>query len=214
MFTGIVEEKGKTLFIGRGKLVIEASRIIKGLASGDSVAVSGACLTVTDINGNELSFDVVPETLKRTSLGALKKGSPVNLERALQPTGRMGGHMVQGHVEGVAVLTSIQSEKLGKKLWFRPPDKLMKYIIEKGFVCLDGISLTVVDCDRDVFSVALIPYTLRNTAMGSRKIGDKVNIETDIFARYVEKLSSKNGSKVTWELLKDQGFIKPSVRGQ
>lgn len=205
MFTGIVEETGKTLSIADGKLVIEASRVAKGLSLGDSLAVSGACLTVTSIKGNAVSFNVVPETLKRTSLGSLKKGSPVNLERALQPTGRMGGHMVQGHVESVATLTAIEPETMGKKFWFKAPERLMRYIVEKGFVCLDGISLTVVDCQEDAFSVALIPYTLRNTSMGSRKIGDKVNIETDIFARYIEKLAGKKSHK---------GFIQPSARGR
>lgn len=191
MFTGIVEETGKTLSIADGTLAVEASRVLKGLALGDSVSVNGACLTVTRIKGNSISFNVIPETLKRTSLGSLKKGSLVNLERALQPISRMGGHMVQGHVEGIATLIRIEPEKLGKKLWFEPPQKLMRYVVEKGFVCIDGISLTVVDCHKDEFSVALIPYTLRNTSMGSRKIGDKVNIETDIFARYVEKLTGR-----------------------
>ncbi len=195
MFTGIVEETGKTIAVVDGNLDIEASRILKGLSLGDSVSVNGACLTVTSIKGSRLRFNVVPETLKRTSLGSLKKGSIVNLERALQPTSRMGGHMVQGHVEGVAVLSKVAPEKLGNKLWFKSPLKLMRYVVEKGFVCLDGISLTVVDCRDDAFSVALIPYTLKNTSMGSRKIGDKVNIETDIFARYVEKLARKPAAK-------------------
>ena len=212
MFTGIVEETGKKLSISSGKLVVEAARIMAGLALGDSVSVNGACLTVTNIKHNQLSFNLVPETLKRTSLSSLKKGSLVNLERALQPSSRMGGHMVQGHVEGVAVLVDVEPQKLGKKLWFKPPVELMRYIVEKGFVCLDGISLTVADCRQDAFSVALIPYTLKNSSMGSKKTGDKVNIETDIFARYVEKLTGRKSS-VTLNLLEDHGFMQRSSKG-
>ncbi|MSQ31853.1 MAG: riboflavin synthase [Dehalococcoidia bacterium] len=214
MFTGIIEETGKTISIGSGKLSVEADRVLEGLALGDSVAINGACLTVTSIKRKELTFNMVPETLKRTSLGSLKKGSIINLERALQPTSRMGGHMVQGHVEGVVVLTDVELQKLGKKLWFKPSAKLMRYIVEKGFVCLDGISLTVVDCRKDEFSVALIPYTLKNTNLGSKNLGDKINIETDIFARYVEKLNGKNKSGVTWKLLENHGFIERPSRGR
>ncbi len=214
MFTGIIEETGKTVSVGSGKLIIAADRVVEGLLLGDSVAVNGACLTVTDIKRKGLTFNVVPETLKRTSLGSLKKGSLVNLERALQPTSRMGGHMVQGHVEGVAVLSEVEPQRLGKKLWFKPPAELMRYIVEKGFVCLEGISLTVADCRKDTFSVALIPYTLKNTSLGSKNLGDKVNIETDIFARYVEKFNGKSKSAVTWKLLENHGFIERPSRGR
>ena len=189
MFTGIVEEVGLVEAAGGGGLSVGASLVLDDLALGDSIAVSGVCLTVTRLSDSGFSVDVVPETLRRTTLGSLGVGDPVNLERSLAANGRFGGHVVQGHVDGTASIESVVPEGEASLVRFAAPPALMRYVVEKGFVAVDGISLTVVDCDERSFRVTLIPYTWENTAMRARREGDRVNIEVDIMAKYVEKLS-------------------------
>ena len=189
MFTGIVEEVGLVEAAGGGGLSVGASLVLDDLGLGDSIAVSGVCLTVTRLSDSGFSVDVVPETLRRTTLGSLDVGDPVNLERSLAANGRFGGHVVQGHVDGTASIEEVVPEGEASLVRFAAPPAIMRYVVEKGFVAVDGISLTVVDCDERSFRVTLIPYTRENTAMRARREGDRVNIEVDIMAKYVEKLS-------------------------
>ena len=189
MFTGIVEEMGRVEAAGGGGLSVGAALVLDDLGLGDSIAVSGVCLTVTRLSDSGFSVDVVPETLRRTTLGSLGVGDPVNLERSLAANGRFGGHVVQGHVDGTASIESVVPEGEASLVRFAAPPAIMRYVVEKGFVAVDGISLTVVDCGERSFRVTLIPYTRENTAMRARREGDRVNIEVDIMAKYVEKLS-------------------------
>ena len=190
MFTGIVEEVGKVEAVVTGGLTIGASRVAKGLELGGSIAVNGACLTVTSLDETSFSVDVVPETLRRTNLGSLKTGSEVNLERPVAVGGRLEGHMVQGHVDGTGSIESIDTDGDALLVRTQAPPRIMRYVVEKGFVAVDGASLTVVNCDGDAFTVTIIPYTRHNTVFGSRKVGDLVNLEVDIVAKYVERLVS------------------------
>lgn len=203
MFTGIVEEVGVVEFcrpvevkselegtsgLHNYRLRVKARRVLEDLAVADSICVNGACLTV--VARDELAFetDVVPETLRRTNLGALVEGSMVNLERSLSVNGRLGGHVVQGHVDGVGVVEEIRSEGGAQIFQVNAPEELMRYIVEKGFIGLDGISLTVVDALHSAFTISVIPYTLENTNLQVRETGESVNLEVDILAKYVESL--------------------------
>ena len=191
MFTGIVEEVGEIVRKSSAGLAIRASAIMDDLAVSDSVSVNGACLTVTKTEeGGVFSVDTVPETLRRTNLGALYPGAPVNLERSMRADGRFGGHVVQGHVDATGEVVSIEPEGDSRVFTFAAPPSVMRYVVEKGFIAVDGASLTVVSCDCRAFSVAIIPYTWDNTVLGSRKVGDAVNLEADIMAKYVERLAS------------------------
>ena len=190
MFTGIVEEVGEVVRRTSGGMAIRASGIMDDLAVSDSVSVNGACLTVTKTEGGVFSVDTVPETLRRTNLGALYPGAPVNLERSMRADGRFGGHVVQGHVDAAGEVVSIAPDGDSRVFTFAAPPSVMRYIVEKGFIAVDGASLTVVSCDCRAFSVAIIPYTWENTVLGSRKVGDAVNLEADIMAKYVERLAS------------------------
>ena len=187
MFTGIVEEVGTVKGVSRSGLRIAARTALEGTRVGDSIAINGTCLTVTEIGDGLFSVDVVPETWRRTNLEALGSGDPVNLERPLAFGGRMGGHFVQGHVDGTGRIAQIAAEGDGVMMRLQSDPSILRYIVEKGFIAIDGISLTVVDCDEDSFSVALIPSTLANTNFRARKIGDTVNLEVDILAKYVKR---------------------------
>ena len=189
MFTGIVEEVGSVRAAGDGKLVVEASEVLSDVKVGDSISVNGACLTVTTHDESTFSVDVVPETLRRTNLGELEVGSPVNLERSMPADGRFGGHMVQGHIDGTATIRSIDSEGDAQMVVFDAPAVVMRYVVEKGFIAVDGASLTIVNCDNFSFSVTIIPHTRENTVFKSKKVGDSVNLEVDIMAKYVERLA-------------------------
>ena len=193
MFTGIVEELGTVGSIRCGVLMVDASLILGDLDVKDSSCVNGACLTVTELTGTGFQVDVVPETLRRTNLGELVSGSKVNLERSLQMGGRLGGHIVQGHVDCTGEISSITGDGDAYLYSFAIPSELSKYIVEKGFICVDGISLTVVDCADDEFTVTLIPYTLEHTVLGTKSEGNKVNLEADIMGKYIEKLSRGGG---------------------
>ena len=191
MFTGIVEEVGVVAKISENAMTIQASKVMKDLKLGDSIAVNGACLTAVTLNGGGFSVDLSPETMRRTSLGQLSEGRPVNLERALLASDRMGGHIVQGHVDGTGRIVSTRTE--GDSIIFRisVPKRLNRYIVEKGFVAVDGISLTVVKRSASSFTIAVIPYTLNNTNLASLSVGSRVNLETDILAKYIESLLAR-----------------------
>ena len=192
MFTGLVEELGVISSISQTDIWIESSIVMDDLGVKDSISVNGACLTVVSIEENLFKVDVVPETLRRTDLGDLSVGDKVNLERSAQLGGRLGGHIVQGHVDGTAQITAYVQEGSAWLIEFEISKNLSKYIVEKGFVCVDGASLTVVNCDENTFTIALIPYTRDNTVLGTKGVGNSVNIETDIIGKYIEKLSIGN----------------------
>lgn len=189
MFTGIVEEVGSVKSMAEGRLVIGASEVLSDVKVGDSISVNGACLTVTTHDESTFSVDVVPETLRRTNLGELESGSPVNLERSMPAYGRFGGHMVQGHVDGTATIRSIEGDGDALMVTFDAPVSQMRYVVEKGFIAVDGASLTIVNCDNFSFSVTVIPHTLENTVFKDRVVGDSVNLEVDIMAKYIERLA-------------------------
>ena len=196
MFSGIVEEIGMVAEDGMydGKLVVAAARVVSGdgkLVVSDSVSVSGACLTVTGIEGGRFSVDVAPETMRRTWFSDLHVGSHVNLERALRYGDRVGGHMVQGHIDGVGQVTATEVERDAKLITVECPQEIGRYVVEKGFVALDGVSLTCFDCSPTSFTFTLIPYTAVHTTLGSLGEGDLVNIETDLTGKYVERFVSK-----------------------
>ena len=188
MFTGIVEEVGIVAKISDSGMTVRASKVLEDVKLGDSIAVNGACLTAVDFTKSEFSVDLSPETMRRTSLGQLSEGSPVNLERALLVSDRMGGHIVQGHVDGTGRIMSTKTEGDSIVFRVRVPKRLNRYIVEKGFVAVDGISLTVVKRGASSFTLAVIPYTLRNTNLVSLSVGHQVNLEADILAKYVESL--------------------------
>lgn len=189
MFTGIVEEVGRAAGVPEGELFVNAAAVLEGTKLGDSIAVNGTCLTVTRLEPEGFAVDLAPETLRRTNLGALTAGAAVNLERSLAFGGRVGGHLVQGHVDGVAAIDSIEPEGNASMVRFRLPENLARYVTEKGFVAVDGVSLTVVGVGDDWFSITLIPFTAEHTNLGAKGAGDPVNIEVDILAKYVERLA-------------------------
>ena len=188
MFTGIVEEVGVVASISENAMTVRASKVTEDLKLGDSIAVNGACLTAVNFTAGEFSVDLSPETMRRTSLGELSEGRPVNLERALLASDRMGGHIVQGHVDGTGRVMSIKPEGDSIIFRIRVPKRLIRYIVEKGFVAVDGISLTVVKRGASSFTLAVIPYTSINTNLAAVSVGDRVNLEADILAKYVESL--------------------------
>ncbi len=169
-------------------MTVRASKVLEDVKLGDSIAVNGACLTAVDFSKSEFSVDLSPETMRRTSLGQLSAGGPVNLERALLASDRMGGHIVQGHVDGTGRVMSIKTDGDSIIFRIRVPKRLNRYIVEKGFVAVDGISLTVVKRGASSFTLAVIPYTLENTNLSALSVGDRVNLEADILAKYVESL--------------------------
>ena len=196
MFTGIVEELGVVAKISNNAMTVQASKVTEDLKLGDSIAVNGTCLTAVNFSLTQFSVDLSPETMRRTSLGQLSEESPVNLERALLASDRMGGHIVQGHVDGTGRVMSSRLDGDSIIFRIRVPKRLNPYIVEKGFIAVDGISLTVVKRGSSSFTLAVIPYTLRNTNLASVSIGDQVNLEADILAKYVESLlDRKYGSE-------------------
>ncbi|MDR9451339.1 MAG: riboflavin synthase [Acidimicrobiia bacterium] len=192
MFTGIVEEKGTVGRLDPGdqavRIVIEGSLVAAGLAIGDSIAVNGVCLTVVEALPGGFAADVVKETLARTNLGNLQPGSTVDLERPMLASGRFDGHLVQGHVDGVGRVERLATEGESVRMTIKSPADLLPYIVEKGSVTVDGVSLTVAGLTADGFEVALIPHTLSVTVLGERRPGDLVNLEADVLAKYVERL--------------------------
>jgi riboflavin synthase len=189
VFTGIVIERGEVAQPAPA-LVLRAPLIASDAAVGDSVAVDGCCLTVTAIDGDLLSFDAVPETLRRSTLGRLHAGSQVNLEPALRAGDRMGGHLVQGHVDAVGTLVSAEAEQEAVNMTFAAPSQVLRYVIEKGSVTVNGVSLTVTGFDDAGFSVSVIPHTRQVTNLGGLAPGDPVNLEADLFGKYVERMQA------------------------
>ena len=207
MFTGIIEEVGRVTSAQSGKLVISASDILRGIELGGSIAVNGICLTLTNFNTSSFSVDIMPETLKRTNLGLLSAGDEVNLERPLVLGGRLGGHLVQGHVDDTGRVASVRWDGEAMLIRFETSPEIMRYIVEKGFIAVDGVSLTVVTEDTSSFQVSIIDYTRKHTTLGSRRVGDLVNLEVDIIAKYVEQLSQSRSSGITANFLQEHGFL-------
>ena len=195
MFTGLIREVGRVAAIDGGadgvRLTIEAPETARGAQLGDSVALSGVCLTVVDRTDGRLAFEAVPETLARSSLQTLEPGSRVNVEPALRAGEPLGGHYVQGHVDGVGEVRSVAPEGDGRRIWVDAPLELMRYVVEKGSVAVEGTSLTVAALDETGFAVALIPHTLAETTLGALEPGDDVNLDADVLAKYVERLLTK-----------------------
>lgn len=194
MFTGLVEEVGRVRSLKAAEdaadahLGLSADVVLGGTRVGDSILVNGACLTVDEIGDGGLVFYTMPETLRRTALGDLSEGSPVNLERAMEAGGRLGGHIVQGHVDGVGEVLDVRPEDDAEIWTFAAPDSVLRYAVEKGSVCVDGISLTVVSVEEDRFTVSILPHTRSHTNLGELGVGSHVNLEADVVGKYVERL--------------------------
>ncbi len=214
MFTGIIEEVGTVSRIqhsGNASFIeIQAKKVLEDVHLGDSIAVNGVCLTVTHFGGGVFRADVMNETLNRSSLGSLTSGSPVNLERAMAANGRFGGHIVSGHIDGTGIITDIKND--GIAVWYTvsAAPELLRYIVEKGSIAIDGISLTVAKVTDTSFSVSIIPHTAAQTILSTKKTGDTVNLENDIIAKYAEKLmkpaeTPKTGG-ITMDFLAKNGF--------
>jgi riboflavin synthase len=211
MFTGIVEEMGSVKSLrrerGAARLTVSASTVLGDAALGDSICVNGVCLTVVEKGKTEFSADVAVETLKVTNLGELKTGAKVNLERALQLSTRIGGHLVTGHVDAVGRIREKREEGNGWRIFIDAPESSLRFIIKKGSVAVDGISLTVADVEKAGFSIAIIPHTAKLTTLGFKSGGDSVNLETDIIGKYVERLLlGRVEDGVSLELLRKRGF--------
>ena len=221
MFTGIVEEKGKVRYIQltgeSGVLAIKAKKVLEGTKIGDSIAVNGVCLTVTSLQPDGFTADVMAETLRRSSLGDCKSGSSVNLERAMAADGRFGGHIVSGHIDGTGIIRSMTREENAIWVSIKTPPQILRLIVEKGSICIDGISLTVAMVDEEGFQVSVIPHTGEETILLEKVPGDSVNLENDVIGKYVERLlglkndensqtETKKDSKITMEFLEEFGF--------
>jgi len=206
MFTGIVEEIGKISLAQSGSLVIMADNVLRGMEQGNSIAVNGVCLTVTSFDNKSLAVGIMPETLKLTNLGSLGVGDEVNLERPLTLERQIGGHLVQGHIDDTGRVSEIIQDSKAMMLRIKAPSQAMLYIVKKGFIAVDGVSLTIVDYDSGSFRVSIVGYTREHTTLGNKKVGDQVNLEVDIIAKYVERFSQARTSGVTVDFLKEHGF--------
>lgn len=212
MFTGLIELVGTARELRRGsgpaKLTVDVGSMARDLVLGESVAVNGACLTVVSASGSEATFDVVPETLSRTSLSKLSSGDRVNIERALRADARLGGHFVQGHVDGVGRIARVNQINGAVEIEIVAPQEVMELVVPKGSIAVDGISLTVARRNADGFAIAIIPHTLENTTLGAARPGAEVNLETDILGKYVLSLLRKQDEGgVSERLLRDAGFM-------
>jgi riboflavin synthase len=207
VFTGIVEETGNVVAISPDWLEIAACRVLEGTKLGDSLAVNGVCLTITDLNEKTFTADIMTETSERTNLGLLKKGEIVNLERALTLCGRLSGHLVQGHVDATGRVSSLQRQGEAVIIKIETIPRLMSYIVEKGFIAVDGISLTVMAKAASSFQVSVVAFTTEHTSISRWRIGDTVNLEVDIIAKYVESLNGARKAEITSEFLQEHGFL-------
>ncbi|TFE02993.1 riboflavin synthase [Jeotgalibacillus salarius] len=211
MFTGLIEEVGTIHNLQKGKnsmiLTITCSKVIKDAGIGDSISINGVCLTVTELADHRFSVDVMPETMKSTTLHELTKGSKVNLERAMAAGGRFGGHFVSGHVDGTGIIQSMKKEENAIYIYIQAPDELMKYFMMKGSVAVDGTSLTIFDVKNNAFMISLIPQTAEDTIIASKSPGSKVNIECDMIAKYVQNLMQPQQSGIDAAYLKENGFM-------
>ena len=224
MFTGIIEETGRLRSLDisgvTGRIELEASKVLEGTNIGDSIAVNGVCLTVVELHADGFTADVMPETISRTGLSQLRVGDEVNLERAMPANGRFGGHIVSGHIDGVGTVESLEHDGIAVWVSIKAPTDILKLIVEKGSIAIDGISLTVAYVDNERFKVSIIPHTGEETTLLKRHAGDKVNLENDIVGKYVEKLlglgeptvyggtrqKGDNESGLTLEFLAENGF--------
>ena len=215
MFTGIIEEIGKVIRVqrtaGSSFIEIQAEKVLTDAHIGDSIAVNGVCLTVTDMTNDTFRADVMNETLSRSSLGSLVSGSMVNLERAMAANGRFGGHIVSGHIDGTGIITDVKNDGIAVWYTISAEDSLLRYIVEKGSIAIDGISLTVAKVTNSTFSVSIIPHTASETTLSMKKTGDIVNLENDIIGKYVERLIKTSehhtrSSNITMEFLAKNGF--------
>lgn len=207
MFTGIVEEIGIVKETSRDRLDFEAHKVLEGMKVGDSIAVNGVCLTVVSLENHGFSVNVMPETLRCTNLGRLHYSDQVNLERALVLGGRLGGHLVLGHVDDTGEVRDVTSEEAARIMKISAPAKLMPYMVDKGFITVDGVSLTIVDFDDFSFVVSLVAYTMEHTTLGRKRPGDVVNLEIDILAKYVECLKERKRQSLNFEFLREYGFV-------
>jgi riboflavin synthase len=207
MFTGIVEETGKIASAGGGKLVISAEKVLDDTKVGDSIAVNGVCLTVTAMTSGSFSVDVMPETSERSNIELLRTGDRVNLERALAFGGRMGGHLVQGHIDATGKIASMTWQGKAMIVKVQAPPSVMRYVVEKGFIAVDGVSLTVVARDSDSFRVSVVGFTRENTILSEKKVGEVVNLEVDIIAKYVEQFVKPGEKGITSDFLAEHGFL-------
>jgi len=206
VFTGIIEEAGSVVSVPAGKLVIAAGKVLDGVQSGGSIAVNGICLTITEFTDKTFAVDVMPETLKRTNLGRLRPGDRVNLERPMGLGGELGGHLVQGHIDDTGRVASITPEGEAVLMKFEAPPDVMRYIVPKGFIAVDGTSLTVVDKDATSFLVSIVGYTREHTILADRKTGDAVNLEADIIGKYVAEFMKPQDRGITADFLQEHGF--------
>ena len=207
MFTGIVEEVGKVASASSKTLVIAAGSILSRVKLGGSIAVNGVCLTITSFDTNSFSVDIMPETIERANLGLLSAGGRVNLELPLTLDGQLGGHLVQGHIDATGRVTSVTWNGDTTIIEFEAPTEIMHYIVEKGFIAVDGVSLTVIAKNTSSFQVSVVDYTRRHTILGDKQVGDLVNLEVDIIAKHVEQLSQPISTGITTELLQEHGFL-------
>ena len=216
MFTGIIEEIGVLRSIKRGsdsaQLVIEAEKVVQDSQVGDSIAVNGVCLTAVRFDNRQFTADVMAETLAKTNLGLLHSGDKVNLERALRLGDRLGGHMVSGHIDGVGTIIKQERQDIATLVTVRAPREIMRYLIKKGSVAIDGTSLTVVDLETQHFRVSLIPHTAHATVLGTKRVGATVNLEADIIGKYIEKLAgpkeeARQESRLNMSFLTEHGFL-------
>ncbi|MBW9151214.1 riboflavin synthase [Clostridium estertheticum] len=216
MFTGLIEEIGKIKSIAKetksARITVDASEIMSGMKIGDSVCTNGVCLTVTEFNQNSFSVDVMAETMRCSNLGGLKQGSCVNLERALRASDRLGGHIVSGHIDGLGTVVDLTIEENATWVSVETSSDILKYIVHKGSIAIDGISLTVAYVDENIFKVSIIPHTKGETTLVTKKIGEVVNLESDIMAKYVEKLlqyreTPKEKKSIGMDFLEKNGFV-------
>jgi len=215
MFTGIIEEKGKVLRVEyRGqekRLTLEVPFDLTGMQLGDSININGVCLTVVEKKTGTIGVDLSSETLQKTNLAKVQKGDKVNLERALRLSDRLGGHIVTGHIDGIGAITERRMERSFLQLRVRVPRSVSRYLVQKGSIAIDGISLTVNEYKGEEISLTLIPYTLEKTTLIEKKVGDEVNVEADILGKYVEKMLDREGEKpkgIDLSFLKEHGFVE------
>ncbi len=207
MFTGIIEEIGIVKETSRDSLTFEANKVFEETREGDSVAVNGVCLTVISLENHGFSVNVMPETLRCTNLGNLHYGDLVNMERALVLGGRLGGHLVLGHIDDLGEVIDVTSEETANIMRILAPTKLMPYMVNKGFIAVDGVSLTIISLDDSSFAISLVSYTKENTTLGKKRRGDIVNLEVDILAKYVENLQEQRRQSLSFEFLAEHGFV-------
>ena len=206
MFTGIVQETGSIVSAQAGRLVVAAKETLRGIEPGGSISVNGVCLTVTSFDSKSFSTDIMPETRQRTNLGLLRAGDKVNLERPMVLGGELGGHLVQGHVDGTGKINSITRDGESILMRFETSPEILRYTAPKGFIAVDGLSLTIVDKDTGSFRVSLVDYTLKHTTLGSKQVGDMVNLEVDIIAKYVEQFIQPQHTGISIDFLQEHGF--------